>query len=352
VTFVASTGDYGASDPEYPAFSPNVLAVGGTSLMLNADSSYNSETGWGYYSSCVGASIGSGGGISLYEPEPGYQEGVQSLGMRTTPDVSLFADPATGAWIADSYNLDPGNPFEVVGGTSLSAPAWAGLLAIVNQGRAASGAAALNSTGPTEAQQALYNLPQSDYNTVTSGSNGYSAGAGYNLVTGLGTPVANLLVSDLVAYQGPGTSYSGPTVGSLQCKSLDGNWTGSGGPINVFSVFDSLMVTSVGLKPMRGNAEGRAKAASRDGTNAVRFAEQPLSNVLGGVSTVNGSAPRDRLPQALASPTSTNGSAVDQVLGVVLDADSHETLIEDLAFGRILSGTHKVKRIAAPGTLR
>jgi subtilase family serine protease len=93
-----------------------------------------------------------------------------------------------------------------VGGTSLSAPAWAGLLAIVNQGRAASGAAALNSTGPTEAQKALYSLPQSDYNSITGGNNGYSAGAGYNLVTGLGTPVANLLVSDLVAYQGPKTS--------------------------------------------------------------------------------------------------------------------------------------------------
>ena len=130
VTFVASTGDYGAADPEYPAFSPNVVAVGGTSLTLNADDSYNSETGWGYQSDSVGAFIGSGGGISLYEPEPAYQQGVQSTGSRTTPDVSLVADPATGAWIADPYNLDPSNPFEVVGGTSLSAPAWAGLLAL------------------------------------------------------------------------------------------------------------------------------------------------------------------------------------------------------------------------------
>ena len=210
VTFVASTGDYGAADPEYPAFSPNVVAVGGTSLTLNADNSYNSETGWGYYSDSVGAFIGSGGGISLYEPEPAYQQGVQSTGNRTTPDVSLVADPATGAWIADPYNLDPSNPFEVVGGTSLSAPAWAGLLALVNQGRAAAGESTLNSSSPTETQQALYMLPQSDYNVIASGTNGYSAGAGYNLVTGLGTPVANLLVPDLVAYQGPGTTLRGP----------------------------------------------------------------------------------------------------------------------------------------------
>ena len=128
VTFVASTGDYGAADPEYPAFSPDVVAVGGSSLPLNADNSYHNETGWGYDSDSAGAFIGSGGGISRYEVEPAYQQGVQSTGYRTTPDVSLVADPATGAWIADPYNLDPSNPFEVVGGTSLSAPAWAGLL--------------------------------------------------------------------------------------------------------------------------------------------------------------------------------------------------------------------------------
>jgi subtilase family serine protease len=197
VTFVASTGDYGAADPEYPAFSPNVVAVGGTSLTLNTDNSYNSETGWGYQSSALGMFIGSGGGISQYEPEPAYQEGVQSTGARTTPDVALVADPATGAWVADPYNLDPSNPFEVVGGTSLSAPVWAGLIALVNQGRVAADEATLNSVTPTDTQRALYMLPQSDFNTIDSGTNGYSAGAGYNLVTGLGTPVANLLVPDL-----------------------------------------------------------------------------------------------------------------------------------------------------------
>ena len=99
VTFVASTGDYGTADPEYPAFSPNVVAVGGTSLYLNADNSYNSETGWGYFSNSAGTLIGSGGGTSLYEPEPTYQQGVQSTGFRSTPDVSFVADPGTGAWI-------------------------------------------------------------------------------------------------------------------------------------------------------------------------------------------------------------------------------------------------------------
>ncbi len=250
VTFVASTGDYGAADPEYPAFSPNVVAVGGTSLTLNADNSYNGETGWGAVDPSSGMFIGSGGGISQFEPEPAYQQGVQSTGYRTTPDVSFVADPATGAWIADPYNLTGSDPFEIVGGTSLSAPCWAGLIALANQGRVAAGQATLNSTSPTDTQQALYGLPQSDYNVIASGNNGYSAGAGYNLVTGLGTPVANLLVPDLVAWQG--ASDGGPVqpVSPIQNANLVYNGGGagssSGGPA-AFQVFDVEIAGSAGL---------------------------------------------------------------------------------------------------------
>ena len=114
VTFVANTGDYGGADPEYPAFSPSVLAVGGTSLTLNADNSYDSETGWGYYADSVGTFIGSGGGLSLYEPEPAYQQGVQSTGSRTTPDVSFVADPATGA----------GSPIRTTSSTATPSRSW------------------------------------------------------------------------------------------------------------------------------------------------------------------------------------------------------------------------------------
>jgi len=241
VTFVASTGDYGAADPVYPAFSPNVLAVGGTSLALNADNSYNGESGWGYYSSSSGTFIASGGGLSRYETEPAYQQRVQSTGSRTTPDVSFVADPATGAWIADPYNLDPSNPWEVVGGTSLSAPCWAGLIALVNQGRSAAGQPALNSAGPTETQQTLYSLSQNDYHVITSGSNGYSAAAGYNLVTGLGTPVANLLVPDLVAGNFPATGQVPPASAAALVNSAT---TGSNASVlAVMNVFTAVTMT-------------------------------------------------------------------------------------------------------------
>ena len=268
VTFVASTGDYGAADPEYPAFSPNVVAVGGTSLTLNGDDSYNSETGWGYQSDSIGAFIGSGGGISLYEPEPAYQQGVQSLGSRTTPDVSFVADPATGAWIADTYNLGMDNPFEVVGGTSLSTPTWAGLLALVNEGRAITGEATLDSTGPTETQQALYSLPQSDYNVISSGFNGYTADAGYNLVTGLGTPVANLLVGDLVEYQGPGTVYFGPTVGALQDATLVSTGSGGGGTSDAFTVFSAITMSNSSLGYGQGSGVASATGTTINGMPA------------------------------------------------------------------------------------
>ena len=284
VTFVASTGDYGVADPEYPAYSPNVVAVGGTSLTLNADNSYNSETGWGYYSDSAGTFIGSGGGMSLYEPEPAYQQGVQSTGSRTTPDVSLVADPLTGAWISDPYNLDPSNPFEVVGGTSLSAPAWAGLVAIVNQGRLAAGEATLNSSSPTDTQQALYMLPQSDYSAIDTGTNGYTANAGYNLVTGLGTPVAELLVPDLVAYEGTGTIYSGPTVGALQDTSLVDTGSSSGSTIDVFSVFDAVTATAIGLGfTARAGQSGDVNVASVTTTPGManRTAATPAVNIPG-----------------------------------------------------------------------
>ncbi|HTU91438.1 MAG TPA: hypothetical protein VMF69_15255, partial [Gemmataceae bacterium] len=160
-------------------------------------------------------------------------------GYRTTPDVSFVADPDTGVWIADTYNLPASDPFEIAGGTSLSAPSWAGLLALVNQGRAANGQAALNSNSPTQTQEALYTLPQSDFNSITSGTNGgYTAAAGYNLVTGLGTPKANLLVPGLIAYTG-----SGGTTGTPASSSSS---SANNGGIS-FNAFDALTDSTSGL---------------------------------------------------------------------------------------------------------
>jgi hypothetical protein len=211
VTFVASSGDIGSYEPppnsttvavNYPAASPNVLGVGGTSLVLNADNSYNSETAWGNGTKS-GTLGGSGGGISQFEPEPAFQQSVQNTGHRTVPDVAFDADPTTGVAVYDSYDNGAATPWDQAGGTSLAAPSWAGLIAIVDQGVVAAGGTTLD--GATQTLPRLYNLYQakpSDFHDITSGSNGaYTAGPGYDEVTGLGSPAANSLIPDLIGLQ-------------------------------------------------------------------------------------------------------------------------------------------------------
>jgi fibronectin type 3 domain-containing protein len=191
VTFVAGTGDSGYP-ASYPAFSPYVVAAGGTSLQLDTSGAYIGETGWS----------GSGGSISVYESQPSYQRGVvtQSTTRRTVPDISFDADPSTGVWIYDSYNNPYGGPWTGIGGTSFATPAWAAIVAITNEVRAQGGAPGQTSSlnGYAQTLPGLYSLPVGDFHDITSGFNGrYSAGPGYDLVTGRGSPVVNQLVFDL-----------------------------------------------------------------------------------------------------------------------------------------------------------
>ncbi len=146
ITFIASSGDYGFS--WYPSASPNVLSVGGTSLSLTSSGSYQSETAW-YWS---------GGGYSPYEPEPSYQSTVQSTGQRSTPDVSFDANPSTGVNIYETSPRSGQGSWRVYGGTSLGAPVWAGIIAIVDQGRALEGKGSLD--GATQTIPSLYALPK------------------------------------------------------------------------------------------------------------------------------------------------------------------------------------------------
>jgi subtilase family serine protease len=183
-TFVVSSGDNGAK-PQYPSSSPNVLSVGGTSLTLgwNGEWYRAGETVWS----------GSGGGRSQFEGLPSFQNGL-GLATRGTPDVSYDGNPSTGFAVYDSYGLGGWGKF---GGTSAGAPQWAALLAIVDQGRALGGKASL-----ANAQAAMYDVPRGDFFDVTSGSNGTFATFGYDTATGLGSPIANLLIPDLAAYSG------------------------------------------------------------------------------------------------------------------------------------------------------
>lgn len=189
--YVASSGDNG-SGVSWPASSPYVLSVGGTNLQLDSSGAYLSETGWS----------GSGGGMSTYESRPSYENLWQSVvgTHRGNPDVSWDADPNTGVAVYDSTLYNGQKGWYQVGGTSFGAPCWAGLIALADQGRTSpltsvntinnlySIAGSTNSTGYTN-----------NYHDITGGNNGgYSSQGGYDLVTGIGSPKTDVLITALI----------------------------------------------------------------------------------------------------------------------------------------------------------
>ncbi|OLC93889.1 MAG: hypothetical protein AUI92_01925, partial [Thaumarchaeota archaeon 13_1_40CM_3_38_6] len=120
VSFIASSGDSGAG-VSFPAASSYVVSVGGTTLNVQTSGKVLSETAWS----------GGGGGVSSYESRPSYQTGFNSNSGRGVPDVSYVADPNTGVSIYDSYGY---GGWSQAGGTSVGAPQWAAIIAIVNSG--------------------------------------------------------------------------------------------------------------------------------------------------------------------------------------------------------------------------
>lgn len=194
VTFLASTGDTG-NPGSYPAVSPYVIAVGGTRLRLDRNGDRKAaETAWS----------GSGGGISLYELEPGYQMDFPipfTMNKRGYPDVAYNADPATGVAVYDSSGMAAQTGWLEVGGTSAGAPQWAGLIALANQSRLGG-----NLSSDNLFNSPLYKAARHDYSDnyfdIKSGSNGgcgsvCMAARGYDFVTGLGSPRADELVETL-----------------------------------------------------------------------------------------------------------------------------------------------------------
>jgi subtilase family serine protease len=198
VVFFASSGDNGAG-VSFPSSSPNVVAVGGTTLKFNIDGTVASETGW----------VGSGGGISSFETEPQYQvtyNVTQANGKRTVPDVSYDADPSTGFYVYDSTPINGKSGWWQVGGTSAGAPQWAAIQSL--------GLSVSNSNLYQDAKRSLSTY----FRDIISGSNGaYSAGVGYDLVTGLGSPVTWNFTAKTPAITGfnlvnSGSGYTTPAV--------------------------------------------------------------------------------------------------------------------------------------------
>ncbi len=194
--FVAS-GDCGANggtaiySPWFPASDPFAIGVGGTQLNVTGDQ-YRSENGWSGTQTTCNNQGGSGGGFSVL-PRPPWQVGpgfsrFPSQTTRGVPDVSLVAGTALGMFFQgnDAY----------VEGTSDAAPQWAGYAALL--------ASAKGASHPGFLAPSLYSVLNSSgypvaFHPILSGWNGYTAGYGWNPVTGIGTPNFSVLLSDLLA---------------------------------------------------------------------------------------------------------------------------------------------------------
>ena len=229
----------GYQTADWPASSPFVTAVGGTTLGVGAGSNYLFETGWGTTtSSWTGTAwrqpppgswiYGAGGGVSRLFAEPSYQQGVVPAGVfaaqgrtgRAVPDIAAVGDPNTGYLIGETQTFPDGSVKYSeyrIGGTSLSSPLIAGIMALANQAaghplgfanpllyKLAGTSAFTDVTDPSSTVA----MVRANYANGVDASNGLSyvlrtanqtlslhTTPGYDDVTGLGTPTSSFLAA-------------------------------------------------------------------------------------------------------------------------------------------------------------
>ncbi len=173
---------------------PEVTNVGGTTLSITADGRWLSEAAW--FSSTL--TLGSAGGASSLFDRPLWQLSVSSVSrapQRLVPDVSAVSDTATGLAMVFGGRLLAG------GGTSMAAPLWAGVGAVINQFLVAHGGRRVGDFNPV-----LYRIAEGSglpaFHDIVRGANAVAtAGPGYDLVTGLGTPDVDNLAHDVLDLQ-------------------------------------------------------------------------------------------------------------------------------------------------------
>jgi len=181
IAVTASSGDNGYGLSGYPAASPYVVSVGGTTLSVGSGNTYAGETAWS----------GAGSGCSSYVSAPVWQTADPNWALtgcgakRAVADVAADANPSTGAAIYDSVRYQGRSGWFQVGGTSLSSPLIAGVYAL---------AGGVPSAYPAAGLYAHQQDSPASLHDVTSGSNGTcatimcGAAAGYDGPTGVGTP--------------------------------------------------------------------------------------------------------------------------------------------------------------------
>jgi len=191
VCFCAASGDNSVDDgtaapsADYPCSDPNVWAVGGTTLSVNANGSRAGEAAWG---DGQAGDEGGGGGFDPTVPVPSWQASALPAGSpgRGVPDTAANADPNSG------WQISANGSWTVVGGTSAASPFTAALIAV------AKGIAKAAGTGVTT--PAVYAASGAACNDITQGSNGDPTRVGWDAATGLGSPKGDGFVSTIVGW--------------------------------------------------------------------------------------------------------------------------------------------------------
>ncbi len=172
---------------------PEMTAVGGTKLSTDADGHWLSEQSW--YN--IPLTLGTAGGASTLFERPGWQTvgiGTELPDRRLVPDVSAVSDPSTGVRLVFRQQITVG------GGTSQAAPIWAGLSALMNDKLTAGGAKPLGELNPLLYEMARTPTLAAGIRDINYGGNAISISGttGYDMVTGLGTPDVDKLVTNIL----------------------------------------------------------------------------------------------------------------------------------------------------------
>ncbi len=258
ISFFAASGDCGAADgtsgdsTNFPASDPYVTGVGGTNLMVGAGNVWAGETAWS--GNATGATSpgcnnqgGSGGGYAP-SPEPWWQFGI--------------TDPARGRGVPD-VAIDAQNPVAIViaggsggvEGTSVGTPIWAGIAALADQ-YAGTDLGLLN--------PGLYKILgganySTDFHDITQGTNGYSAGVGWDPVTGIGSPIVGALIPALIRGGGLAGQHLAASVFA----------TPRAGPAPLRVSFALTASGGRGIYPLEGISFGDGESALTNGTVVV-----------------------------------------------------------------------------------